>query len=33
LIGDLDADGWELPPKPKWIRWRTSNRLAEPFAE
>jgi hypothetical protein len=23
LIGDLDPDDWDLPPKPKWIRWRT----------
>jgi len=31
LIGDLDPDDWELPPKPKWMRWRTYNRLAERF--
>ena len=30
LIGDLDPE-WELPPKPKWMRWRTYNRLAERF--
>jgi hypothetical protein len=26
LIGDLDPDEWDLPPKPKWMRWRTYNR-------
>jgi hypothetical protein len=31
LIGDLDPDEWELPPKPKWMRWRTYNRLAKQF--
>jgi hypothetical protein len=31
LIGDLDPDDWELPPKPKWMRWRTYKRLAERF--
>jgi hypothetical protein len=31
LIGDLDPDDWELPPKPKWMRWRTYNRLVERF--
>jgi hypothetical protein len=31
LIGDLDPDDWELPPKPEWMRWRTYNRLAERF--
>jgi hypothetical protein len=33
LIGDLDPDEWELPPKPKWMRWRTYKRLAERFEE
>ena len=23
LIADLDPDEWDLPPKPKWMRWRT----------
>jgi hypothetical protein len=23
LIGNLDPDEWDLPPKPKWMRWRT----------
>jgi hypothetical protein len=31
LIGDLDPEEWELPPKPKWMRWRTYKRLAERF--
>ena len=31
LIGGLDPDDWELPPKPKWMRWRTYNRLVERF--
>ena len=31
LIGDLDPDDWELPPKPKWMRQRTYNRLVERF--
>lgn len=31
LIGDSDPDEWELPPKPKWMRWRTYNRLVDKF--
>lgn len=31
LIADLDPDEWELPPKPKWMRWSTYNRLVEKF--
>jgi hypothetical protein len=31
LIADLDPDEWELPPKPKWMRWRTYNRYVERF--
>jgi len=31
LIGDCDPDKWELPPKPKWMRWRTYNRYVERF--
>jgi hypothetical protein len=31
LIADLDPDEWELPPKPKWMRWRTYNRYEERF--
>jgi len=26
LIGDCDPDEWDLPPKPKWMRWHTYNR-------
>jgi hypothetical protein len=28
LIGELDPEEWELPPKPKWMR---CHRLAERF--
>jgi hypothetical protein len=31
LIADLDPDEWELPPKPKWMRWRTYNRYEKRF--
>ena len=31
LIADLDPDEWDLPPKPKWMRWRTYNRAVEKF--
>ena len=31
LIGDLDREDWELPPKPKWMRWATYNRFVERF--
>jgi hypothetical protein len=31
LIGDLDPSEWELPPKPKWMRWATYNRYVERF--
>jgi hypothetical protein len=31
LIGDQDPDEWDLPPKPKWMRWRTYNRHVERF--
>jgi hypothetical protein len=31
LIGDLDPEDWELPPKPKWMRWETYNRYVERF--
>lgn len=23
LIGELDPEEWDIPPKPKWMRWRT----------
>ena len=28
LIGKLDPRQWELPPKPKWMRWDTYEGLA-----
>jgi hypothetical protein len=31
LIGSLDPDEWDLPPKPKWMRWKTYNRHEEKF--
>jgi hypothetical protein len=31
LIGDLNPEDWELPPKPKWMRWETYNRYVERF--
>ena len=31
LIGDCDPDEWDLPPKPKWMRWHTYNRHVEKF--
>jgi hypothetical protein len=30
-IADLDHDEWDLPPKPKWMRWRTYDRLVKKF--
>jgi hypothetical protein len=30
-IGGFDSDEWDLPPKPKWMRWRTYNRAEEKF--
>ena len=33
LIGDLDPVEWDLPPKPKWMRWATYNRYVERFDE
>jgi hypothetical protein len=30
-IGEPDPEDWELPPKPKWMRWRTYHRLVERF--
>jgi hypothetical protein len=31
LIGHLDPEEWDLPPKPKWMRWNTYNRYVERF--
>jgi hypothetical protein len=31
LIGDLDRRQWELPPKSKWMRWHTYERLAAQY--
>jgi hypothetical protein len=33
LIGELDPAEWDLPPKPKWMRWATYNRYVERFDE
>src|SRR6516225_3390783 len=30
-IGGFNPDEWDLPPKPKWMRWRTYNRVVERF--
>jgi hypothetical protein len=30
-MGQFDPDEWKLPPKPKWMRWRTYNRAVEKF--
>jgi hypothetical protein len=31
LIGTCDPDEWDLPPKPKWMRWRTYDSLEGKF--
>ena len=31
LIGDLDPRDWDLPPKPKWMRWPTYERLSDQY--
>jgi hypothetical protein len=31
LIGCHDPDEWDLPPKPRWMRWRTYERLEARF--
>jgi hypothetical protein len=28
LIASLNPRDWDLPPKPKWMRWNTYERLA-----
>ena len=30
-VGGFDPDEWELPPKPKWMWWRTYNQMVERF--
>jgi hypothetical protein len=30
-IGGFDPYDWDYPPKPKWMRWRTYNKLVEKF--
>jgi hypothetical protein len=30
-LGSFDPDDWDLPPKPKRMRWRTYNRAVEKF--
>ncbi len=30
-IGGFDPDQWDLSPKPKWMRWKTYNRMVEKF--
>jgi hypothetical protein len=30
-IGGFSPDEWALPPKPKWMRWRTYNLAVEKF--
>jgi hypothetical protein len=31
LIGELDPEEWDLPPKPKWMRWKTYHQYVEKF--
>jgi hypothetical protein len=31
LIADLDPREWNLPPKPKWMRWHTYERLSRRY--
>ena len=33
LIGTCDPDDWDLPPKPKWMRWATYRRLEDRFEQ
>jgi hypothetical protein len=30
-IGDLNPRHWDLPPRPKWMRWNTYERLADKY--
>ena len=31
LIADLNPDDWSLPPKPKWMRWKTYQRHVDRY--
>ena len=31
LIANLDPEEWDLPPKPKWMRWATYNKYSERY--
>jgi hypothetical protein len=31
LVGDRDPSEWDLPPKPKWMRWRTYQRYVDKY--
>jgi hypothetical protein len=31
LIGDCDPDEWDLPPKPRWMRWRTYQQFVDKY--
>ena len=31
LIGNLNPDEWDVPPKPKWMRWQTYDRHVERY--
>jgi hypothetical protein len=33
LALERDPDDWDLPPKPKWMRWRTYNRHVGKYDE
>ena len=33
LIGSKNPDAWDLPPKPKWMRWGTYDRHVQRFNE
>lgn len=30
-IANSDPDEWDLPPKPKWMRWATYNRYSDQY--
>lgn len=30
-IGKFDPDEWDMPPKPKWMRWKTYDRYEAKF--